>query len=125
MGGGVPPGVPNPPDPKLPKATPGQDPTSGPSYGPGLPSGPSPSLPLGPLNLGGLNLGDVGKLLTQLGGGTDLTAIVGVVAALVLAAGGVRGGVAGRPPGLGHGFPPGFKHSPTPLHPPPPRSPPL
>ncbi len=94
------PNVPSPPDPNLPPPNYGQPPGSGGGeFGrPGLPIGISgPTISVGGVNI---SVGDIGRILTGTGGTPDLAGILGVVAALVAVAGGIKGSLDFLPPGL-------------------------
>jgi len=101
--------TPDLPNPQLPPAQPGQDP------GAGLPFGhPNVRSPGGgggrpPISVGGLNVGDIGTLLSAFGAGADVSGIVRVIAGLVLAAGGINSTLGDLAPGLTAGLAPGFQ----------------
>ncbi len=96
------------PNPQLPPAQPGSDP------GAGLPFGhPNVRSPGGgggrpPISVGGFNVGDIANFIEGLGGGTDLSGLIRVAAALVFAAGNINGSVSDLAPGITSGLAPGF-----------------
>ncbi len=101
--------TPDLPNPQLPPAQPGQDP------GAGLPFGhPNVRSPGGgggrpPISVGGLNVGDIANFIEGLGGGTDLSGLIRVAAALVFAASGINSTLGDVAPGLTAGLAPGFQ----------------
>lgn len=103
------PANPDIPNPKLPPAQPGNNPSGQPFGHPDLPHGPPPRILGGPGTIAGLNIGDIGKLAQLFGGSADLAPIVAAIAALVLSAGGIQGRLDALPSGLGDVFAPGFK----------------
>ena len=96
------------PDPKLPPANYG-DPTTPFGRGFNLPVGGGGGGGGGPhLNIGGVDVGGLINTILGGGGGADLSSLAPAIAAVALAALGIKGSLDVIPPGLAAGFAPGF-----------------